>query len=653
MKKFLSYISSLRNSFYFVLFLIQILLIILSFIFGIIAINIIEKNEDEKVKNIVHLVKKEIENQSSAMVVPAMVISKNEQLIRAFYNRDRKTLFELCNPLFNEMKKQGIKQFQFNQKELITFLRIHNPEQFGEDLSIYRPAVVKSIKGNEIVHGLEQGKSGYGFRAIIPIGYENNVVGAIELGSAFDELFLKKLNDHFQGKWYVYNLARGVSLDSNKFLITNFGENEPGEIKKQNVMPEESTLEKLRADNHIYWKSKSTEEISLYIPIRNYNDDVVLFIKYIFPTDYYKRIQNLIFASVTVGLLGLLLSGGIIIILYRQITIPIKGLVLEAEKIKNFELSEAINIKTNVNEIENLVSSFINMKKGLQSFKKYVPAQLVRDLIQTNDEANIGGKRRDLTVFFSDIANFTNISEDLTPKELTSQLSEYLNAVSEIIVKHNGTIDKYIGDSVMSFWGAPIELKDHAEHACIAAIEIQRACKELNKKWSAEEKPKFKTRIGINSGDIIVGNVGSNQRLNYTVIGDSVNLASRLESLCKYYGTEIIISGFTYELIKNSFEARLIDRVVVKGKTDSVAIYELIAEKGDISTNDLEDLHYFNEAVKFYTDRQWDSALSLLEKLSIKNKYRITVDMYIARCNEFKKNPPPPKWHGVITMKEK
>jgi adenylate cyclase len=587
------------------------------------------------------------------MVVPAVSIAKNELLIRAFLNKDRKTLLELCKPLFEEMKKHGIKQFQFNQKELVTFLRIHNPEQYGEDLSIYRPAVVKSIKGNETVHGLEQGKSGYGFRAIIPLIFESNVIGAIELGGAFDEHFLKKLNDHFQGKWYVYNLARGVSLDSNKFLITYFGETNSNEIKKQNVLPEEYTYEKLREDNHIYFKSKETEEISLYIPIRNYNDDVVLFIKYIFPTDYYKRINNLIFASITVGFFGLLLSGVIIIILYRQITIPINGLVLEAEKIKNFDLNDSIQIKTNVNEIQNLVLSFINMKKGLQSFKKYVPAQLVRDLIQTNEEANIGGKRRDLTVFFSDIANFTNISEDLTPKELTSQLSEYLNVVSEIIIKHNGTIDKYIGDSVMSFWGAPIELKDHAESACIAALEIQKVCKELNKKWGQEEKPKFKTRIGLNSGDIIVGNVGSNQRLNYTVIGDSVNLASRLESLCKYYGTEIMISGFTQELVKNSFETRIIDRVVVKGKTDPVAIYELIAEKGDISTNDLEDLHYFNDAVHFYTIREWDLALALLEKLSLKNKFRLTVDMYISRCNEFKKNPPPSNWQGVVTMRDK
>lgn len=653
MKKFLLYLSSLRNSFYFVLFLIQVLLISLSIAFGIIANNIIEKNEDGKVRDIVHLVKKEIENQSNTMVVPAIVIARNDQFLKAFINKDRKALYGLCNPLLNDLKKQGIKQFQFNQKELITFLRVHNPEQYGEDLTVYRPSVVKAIKENQVVNGLEQGKSGYGFRAIIPIQYQNSIVGAIELGSAFDESFLKNLNDHFSGKWYVYNLDRGVSLDSNKFLISSFGERDSEEIRKANIIPEDSIIKNLRSDKHVYFKSKETEEISLYIPIRNYNDDIVIFIKYVYPTDYYKRIEDLITVSFTVGFLGLLLSGGIILILYRQITIPIKGLVLEAEKIRNFELNESISIKTNVREIGNLVSSFINMKKGLQSFKKYVPAQLVRDLIQTNEEAIIGGKRKDLTVFFSDIANFTNISESLTPKELTSQLSEYLDTVSEIIVKHNGTIDKYIGDSVMSFWGAPIELKDHAESACLAAIEIQKANKALNKNWELQEKPRFETRIGINSGEIIVGNVGSNQRLNYTVIGDSVNLASRLEALCKFYGAEIIISGFTRELVKNSFETRLVDRVVVKGKTESVPIYELIAEKGDISTNDLEDLHHYNDALNFYYKKEWESALRLLENLSLKQKFQVTADIFIARCKEFKLNPPPDNWQGVIAIRDK
>src|SRR5262249_23515961 len=157
----------------------------------------------------------------------------------------------------------------------------------------------------------------------------------------------------------------------------------------------------------------------------------------------------------------------------------------------------------------------------------------------TNQEARISGQRRELTILFSDIKDFTSISEALRPAEIAAQLSEYLNSVTEAIVEESGTVDKYIGDAVMAFWGAPLELKNHAAAACRAALRAQKRIKELNASWAAEGRPAFCTRIGINTGEVIVGNMGSEQRLNYTVIGDPVNLASRLEGINKNYGTRI------------------------------------------------------------------------------------------------------------------
>ncbi len=214
-----------------------------------------------------------------------------------------------------------------------------------------------------------------------------------------------------------------------------------------------------------------------------------------------------------------------------------------------------------------------------QTFSKFVSKSVVDELLKDPSKIKLGGDKKILTVLFSDIRGFTSISERLTPEELVEHLNIYLQSMTDIIIKYYGTLDKYIGDAVMAFWGAPIEMEDHALNACKASIEMMDALKEMNKKWEIENKPILEIGIGINTGDMIVGNMGSAARMDYTLMGDNVNLGSRLEGTNKFYKTHIIISEFTYQYVRDQVIVRELDLIRVKGKALPVKIYELMAIK--------------------------------------------------------------------------
>jgi adenylate cyclase len=212
-------------------------------------------------------------------------------------------------------------------------------------------------------------------------------------------------------------------------------------------------------------------------------------------------------------------------------------------------------------------------------FGKYVSPVVIESLIKNPDQLNLGGEKRDITIFFSDIRGFTPISEKLDPEALVSLLNEYLTEMSSIIIKNNGLVDKYMGDAIMAFWGAPIDQPNHAELACDSSLEMMEKLRQLQKKWKKEGIPSFDIGIGLNSGEAIVGNMGSSKRFDYTAMGDNVNLASRLEGLNKTYKTNIIISENTYKMVKDKFKVKKLGTVTVKGKKKPVVIYELLSRK--------------------------------------------------------------------------
>ena len=225
--------------------------------------------------------------------------------------------------------------------------------------------------------------------------------------------------------------------------------------------------------------------------------------------------------------------------------------------------------------------------------------------------------------------------------------------MTSIILKHGGTVDKYIGDSIMAFWGAPNKTVDHATQACLAAIECNARLKTLAQEWSSQGRPAFRARIGLNTGDVVVGNIGSNQRLSYTAMGDPVNLASRLEGLNKEYATSIIISQSVLNELPDEFVYRLLDIVVVKGKSEPVPIYELVSRKGDVTGSDAEFFEMFSKAVNSYLEKDWDKAIFRFEKLLGLRPDDQACKIFIERCREYKVIPPGHDWGGEYVFLHK
>lgn len=293
-------------------------------------------------------------------------------------------------------------------------------------------------------------------------------------------------------------------------------------------------------------------------------------------------------------------------------------------------------------------------KKELKStFSKYVSPAVVDELLKDAANLKLGGRRERMTAFFSDVRGFTTISEKLPPEELSRVLNLYLTPMTDIVFKNQGTLDKYMGDAIMAFFGAPVKDSQHAAHACRCALQSLVKLKELQKEFSDKGLPHIDIGIGINTGEMSVGNMGSNIVQNYTVMGDSVNLASRLEGINKEYGTRIVISEFTYNDIQGKFTAREIDRVRVKGKLEPVRIFELICE-GSSSGKEAEMLTLFQQGYETYHARKFAEAQSLFKKgLDLYEGQEPVCELYIERCQDYIDSPPPEGWDGVYVMKTK
>ncbi|HEY5955136.1 MAG TPA: adenylate/guanylate cyclase domain-containing protein, partial [Polyangiaceae bacterium] len=277
------------------------------------------------------------------------------------------------------------------------------------------------------------------------------------------------------------------------------------------------------------------------------------------------------------SMLMLLAAIAVIIVAARRILRPLAQISQDMHRIQNLEIDESVKHTSFFYEIDTIGGALGSMKHGLKAFSKFVPVTLVKQLIASGTGAELGGEKRRLTMMFTDIENFTTISESMQTEALLQHISEYLDNLTTIILGQNGTVDKYIGDAIMSFWGAPVADPEHELHSCRAALLCVSRLKTLNAKWVSEGKPQLNTRFGISSGDVSVGNMGSSERMNYTVLGDAVNLASRLEAINKYYATRIIVGQDTYEAVKSHFLMRPVDVVAVKGKVTGVRVYELLA----------------------------------------------------------------------------
>ena len=358
-----------------------------------------------------------------------------------------------------------------------------------------------------------------------------------------------------------------------------------------------------------------------------------------------------LFAAVLIVLIAV----GLGINFSRAITFPMRWLSREMERIRNFDLSGDDRLESRIGEIYRMHEAFGNMKHGLRAFNKYVPSRLVAELLQLGEEPKLGGQNRELTFLFSDIAGFTTISERLAPQVLVDEMADYFNALSNIIMGNRGTVDKYIGDAIMAFWNAPAEVDEHPLLACLSAIAMKRI---LDARRAANRSNAIsifgsRTRIGIHTGEAIVGNMGSNERLNYTAVGDSVNLASRLEGLNKFYGTDIIVSDATRSRVGDAVVTRLLDRVAVKGRTGGIDIYELVETADGVDDRAAAFARAATDAVELYLNRRFDDALARIERASALRPGDVALGIIGGRCRTYRNNAPAEDWNGVYVHHEK
>ncbi|MBN2124536.1 MAG: adenylate/guanylate cyclase domain-containing protein, partial [Deltaproteobacteria bacterium] len=274
-------------------------------------------------------------------------------------------------------------------------------------------------------------------------------------------------------------------------------------------------------------------------------------------------------------------------------------------------------------------------KKIRGAFSYYVSSSVVNEMLKDPTRLKLGGDKRDLTVLFSDIRGFTTISEGLTPEELVHLLNEYLTVMTDIVFKYEGTLDKYMGDAVMAIYGAPLEQPDHPARACSSALEMMEGLKKLNEKWIREGKKPLDIGIGINTGMMMVGNMGSEQRFDYTVMGDAVNLGSRLEGANKNYQTNILVSEFTYERIRDEFICMELDSVRVKGKKLPVRIYQLVGDKG-VSGPRREAIERFHEGLRLYKQQEWDRAMEAFQAAADLDEKSYVSQLYMQRSRDLK-----------------
>jgi adenylate cyclase len=287
-------------------------------------------------------------------------------------------------------------------------------------------------------------------------------------------------------------------------------------------------------------------------------------------------------------------------------------------------------------------------------FQHYVPPEVVGELIRRPELLALGGEEHVATILFSDVTDFSAVAEGLAPAQLVSLLNDYLTAMTDVVMEHGGIIDKYLGDALMAEFGVPIPAEDHAVRACRAALHMQRELAHLRALWRRTGRPALHARIGINTGRVLVGNLGSRRMMDYTCMGDHVNLASRLEGVNKAYGTRILVSGFTWREVEAHFVGREVDRVRVMGRAEAVSVHELVAERRDgVGAATAAFLDAFAEAVATYRARRFRDALAAFQALAAQRPDDGPTRVYLERCREHDALPPPAEWDGVYHLASK
>ncbi|WP_208346714.1 adenylate/guanylate cyclase domain-containing protein, partial [Aetokthonos hydrillicola] len=329
---------------------------------------------------------------------------------------------------------------------------------------------------------------------------------------------------------------------------------------------------------------------------------------------------------------------------YREQYYPDRTLVSTREKHRSVNLS--INTIADASDQQQVRGALVVMddisdQKRLKStMYRYMTQELAEELLKL-DDAKLGGDRKEVSILFSDIRGYTTLTENLEAEEVVSMLNEYFESMVEAVFKYKGTLDKYIGDAIMAVYGSPLALQEHAWMAVQTSLEMRDRLKEFNARRYADHKPRINIGIGINSDTVISGNIGSSKRMEFTAIGDGVNLGSRLESISKQYGCDIIMSHNTYQPCKDFIWARELDYIRVKGRNEPVAIYELLGLRSDsISSDKQQVVEHYHKGRQYYQNRQFTFAKSEFAKVLEINPNDQAATLHLRRCQHWLQQPP-------------
>lgn len=350
--------------------------------------------------------------------------------------------------------------------------------------------------------------------------------------------------------------------------------------------------------------------------------------------------------------LMLLIACGVAVILAKHYSGPLRALAESHELLRKLDTSKAPHMETRLRELAQLEDAHGRTCAALDSFARYVPRDLVRELLERGEAAKIGSRRAELTLVFLDIQGFTALSERLGPERTVERLSSYFEMVIGCLRKHGGTIDKLIGGAVFAFWGAPEDQPDRCQRALTAVLDCHHCIAGLNKDLIAQGQAPLPTRFGIATGTVMVGNIGSPSQINYTALGHDVNLASRLEGLNSHYGTSILVDGQTHRCCEHMFRWRHLDTVRVKGSETPEPIYELLGTHDVDHSDEADWAKRYENVLGLYRSKEFDQALSVLEELLETTPSDISVQRLAALCKECRIRLPN-DWDGVTRFLKK
>ena len=388
-------------------------------------------------------------------------------------------------------------------------------------------------------------------------------------------------------------------------------------------------------------------------------DGGVFFVLYAAPlSDFMGTFADAAARSIPPALLVFVLSLPAIAYLAHSISSPVMRLAGEADLIRSFKLDDPIGFDSRVREINVLIRSMSGMKGAIREVSKFVPKALVRDILQTEKVVEVGGETRNVSILFTDIQDFTSMAGATSATNLMMNLSAYFEELVSVILREQGTVDKFIGDAIFSFWNAPLPIARHEHVACRTTLKCRAAGHRLNERWSVAGLVPWRTRFGLHTGEAVLGNVGSSDRIDYTAIGDTVNLASRIEGLNKFYGTEILASGQIATICSDEFLFRRVDRIQPKGAECPFDIFELLgAVEGPEECRATEAMtqlvRKWNAVYEVYASRNWLHAFDALEGFAREYPDDLLVGIYLDRVVGFLLEPPPDDWDGIIRFSRK